>query len=92
MGVLIFPVAAQLRRDIRRIAEEEQRTLRQICKMLLYGGVDSYKRGRGKVHAALGGQTRTTDEVTFLPRAAYGLLTPPHESPREQMAYLIGSP
>jgi len=48
MGVLIFPVAPQLRRDIGRIAEEEQSTLRQICKMLMYEGVESYNREGSK--------------------------------------------
>jgi hypothetical protein len=43
-GVLIFRVASELRQDIQRIAEEEQRTLTQICEMLLYEGVESYKK------------------------------------------------
>ena len=47
-GVLVFRVAPELRRDIQRIAEEEQRTLTQICEMLLYEGVESYKREGSK--------------------------------------------
>ena len=47
-GVLIFRVAPELRRDIERIADEEQRTLTQICEMLLYEGVESYKKEGAK--------------------------------------------
>lgn len=35
---------AALRRDVQRIADEEQRTITQICEMLLYEGVESYKK------------------------------------------------
>ena len=60
--------------------------------MLLYEGVESYKREGSKFMLELVGQTKTADQVTFLPLAPYGLLTPPHGFAREQMAYLIGSP
>ena len=43
-GVLVFRVNPNLRRDIQRIADEEQRTLTQICEMLLYEGVEAYKK------------------------------------------------
>ena len=33
-----------LRRDIQRIADEEQRTITQVCEMLLYEGVEAYKK------------------------------------------------
>jgi hypothetical protein len=33
-----------LRRDVQRIADEEQRTITQVCEMLLYEGVDAYKK------------------------------------------------
>jgi hypothetical protein len=33
-----------LRRDIQRIADEEQRTITQICEMLLYEGLETYKK------------------------------------------------
>jgi hypothetical protein len=33
-----------LRRDIQRIADEEQRTLTQVCEMLLNEGVEAYKK------------------------------------------------
>ena len=33
-----------MRRDIQRIADEEQRTITQICEMLLYEGVEAYKK------------------------------------------------
>jgi hypothetical protein len=33
-----------LKRDPRRIADEEQRTCTQICEMLLHEGVEAYKK------------------------------------------------
>jgi hypothetical protein len=33
-----------LRRDVQRIANEEQRTITQICEMLLNEGVEAYKK------------------------------------------------
>ena len=35
---------AALRRDIERIADEEQRTITQVCEMLLNEGVEAYKK------------------------------------------------
>ena len=43
-GFLVFRVDSALRRDIQRIADEEQRTITQICEMLLYEGVEAYKK------------------------------------------------
>jgi hypothetical protein len=43
-GVLVFRVDPALRRDIQRIADEEQRTITQVCEMLLYEGVEAYKK------------------------------------------------
>jgi hypothetical protein len=43
-GFLVFRVDPDLRRDIQRIADEEQRTLTQICEMILYEGVEAHKR------------------------------------------------
>ena len=43
-GFLVFRVDATLRRDIKRIADEEQRTITQVCEMLLYEGVEAYKQ------------------------------------------------
>jgi hypothetical protein len=37
-------VDAALRRDIERIADEEQRTITQVCEMLLNEGVEAYKK------------------------------------------------
>jgi hypothetical protein len=57
-GFLVFRVDPALRRDIQRIADEEQRTLTQVCEMLLNEGVEAYKQeGRERVHSALGRQT-----------------------------------
>jgi hypothetical protein len=47
-GVLVFRVDPALRRDIQRIAEEEQRTLTQVCEMLLNEGVEAYKKEGAK--------------------------------------------
>jgi hypothetical protein len=32
-----------LRRDVQRIADEEQRTITQVCEMRLHEGVEAYK-------------------------------------------------
>jgi hypothetical protein len=37
-----------LRREIQRIADEEQRTITQICEMLLNEGVEAYKKEGSK--------------------------------------------
>ncbi len=33
-----------MRRDVWRIADEEQRTITQICEMLLLEGLEAYKK------------------------------------------------
>ena len=43
-GFLVFRVEPALRRDIQRIADEEQRTITQVCEMLLNEGVEAYKK------------------------------------------------
>ena len=40
----MFRVNPDLRRDIQRIADEEQRTITQICEMLLQEGIEGYKK------------------------------------------------
>jgi hypothetical protein len=37
-----------LRRDIQHIADEEQRTITQVCEMLLNEGVEAYKKEGAK--------------------------------------------
>jgi hypothetical protein len=37
-----------LRRDIQQIADEEQRTITQICEMLLSEGIEAYKKDGAK--------------------------------------------
>jgi len=37
-------VDPELRRDIQRLADEEQRTITQVCEMLLREGVEAYKK------------------------------------------------
>jgi len=43
-GFLVFRVNPDLRRDIQQIADEEQRTITQVCEMLLHEGVEAYKK------------------------------------------------
>ena len=43
-GFLVFRVNPELRRDIQQIADEEQRTITQVCEMLLHEGVEAYKK------------------------------------------------
>ncbi|MGP0020271.1 MAG: hypothetical protein ACLPHP_16995 [Candidatus Sulfotelmatobacter sp.] len=39
-----FRVAPELKRELQRLADDEQRALSQICEMLLYEGVEAYKK------------------------------------------------
>ena len=41
---LAFRVNPELKRDVEKIADEEQRNISQICEMLLYEGVEAYKK------------------------------------------------
>lgn len=41
---MVFRVDPALREDIHRIANEEQRTITQVCEMLLNEGVEAYKK------------------------------------------------
>jgi hypothetical protein len=41
-------VNPELRRDIQQIADEEQRTITQVCEMLLHEGVEAYKKEGSK--------------------------------------------
>ncbi len=47
-GFLVFRVNPELRRDIQQIADEEQRTITQVCEMLLHEGVEAYKKDGAK--------------------------------------------
>jgi hypothetical protein len=47
-GFLVFRVDPALRRDVERIADEEQRTITQICEMLIHEGVEAYKKEGSK--------------------------------------------
>lgn len=44
----MFRVDEALRRDIQKIADEEQRTITQVCEMLLNEGVEGYKKEGSK--------------------------------------------
>jgi hypothetical protein len=39
-----FRVAPELKRELQRIADDEQRALSQVCEMLLHEGVEAYKK------------------------------------------------
>jgi hypothetical protein len=39
------------RRDDQRIAVEAQRTIKQVCEMLLCEGVEAYRKRRAQIHA-----------------------------------------
>ena len=41
---LAFRVNPALKREIQQIADDEQRNVSQICEMLLYEGVEAYKK------------------------------------------------
>jgi hypothetical protein len=41
---LAFRVAPELKRELQRIANEEQRALSQICELLLYEGIEGSKK------------------------------------------------
>jgi hypothetical protein len=41
---LAFRVAPELKRELQRIADDEQRAVSQVCEMLLYDGVETYKK------------------------------------------------
>jgi hypothetical protein len=41
---MVFRVNPELRRDIQRIAAEEQRTITHVCEMLLHEGAEAYKK------------------------------------------------
>jgi hypothetical protein len=41
---LAFRVNPELKIDIERIADDEQRNISQICEMLLYEGVETYRK------------------------------------------------
>lgn len=41
---LAFRVGPELKRELQRMADDEQRALSQVCEMLLYEGVEAYKK------------------------------------------------
>ena len=45
---LAFRVNPELKREIQEIADDEQRNISQICEMLLYEGVEAYKKEGAK--------------------------------------------
>jgi hypothetical protein len=45
---IAFRVAPELKRELERIANDEQRALSQVCEMFLYEGVEGAKRDGSK--------------------------------------------
>jgi gas vesicle protein len=43
-----FRVAPDLKRELQRISDDEQRALSQVCEMLLHEGVEAYKKDGSK--------------------------------------------
>lgn len=41
---LAFRLAPELKRELQRLADDEQRALSQVCEMLLYEGVEAYNK------------------------------------------------
>jgi len=58
-GFLVFRVSTELRRDIQQIADEEQRTITQVCEMFLHEGVDAYKKEGSKLIQRLVGKQKS---------------------------------
>lgn len=56
---LAFRVSPDLKRDIERIAEDEQRNISQICEMLLHEGVEAYKKEGAKFMQRLVAKQKT---------------------------------
>jgi hypothetical protein len=46
---LVFRVKPERKRDIERIADDEQRNISQICDLLLHEGVEAYKKEGAKL-------------------------------------------
>jgi hypothetical protein len=45
---LVFRVNPELKRELQRLADQEQRTVSQVCEMLLYEAIDLYKKDGAK--------------------------------------------
>ena len=45
---LAFRVDPELKRELQRIADDEQRALSQVCEMLLNDGIEAYKKEGNK--------------------------------------------
>lgn len=55
----MFRVDPALRREVERMAEEEQRTITQICELLLYEGIEAYKKEGAKFMQRLVAKQKT---------------------------------
>jgi len=59
---LAFRVAPELKRELQRIANDEQRAVSQVCEMLLYDGVEAYKKDATKFMQRLVAKQKTRVE------------------------------
>jgi mRNA-degrading endonuclease RelE of RelBE toxin-antitoxin system len=55
---LAFRVAPELKRELQRMADDDQRALSQVCEMLLYEGVEAYKKDGPKFLQRLVGKQK----------------------------------
>jgi hypothetical protein len=56
---LAFRVAPELKRELQRIADDEQRGLSQVCEMLLYEGIEASKKEGAKFMQRLVAKQKT---------------------------------
>ena len=56
LEVVLVSIQSQSRagQDIQQIADDEQRTITQVCEMLLHEGVEAYKREEPKPKMRIG--------------------------------------
>ena len=55
---IAFRVAPELKRELQRMADDDQRALSQVCEMLLYEGVEAYKKDGPKFLQRLVGKQK----------------------------------
>ena len=57
-----FRLPPELKREIEEIAKREERSLSQICEVLLRGGVEAYKRDGSKYMQKIVGASKKTSQ------------------------------
>ena len=61
---LTFRVSPNLKRELQSLAEEEQRTVSQVCELLLYEALDVYKKEGPKFIQRLVAKQKSRAKVT----------------------------